>query len=61
MEISGDHRTDCVNRAIWFYSYLLENVFLQDRELYTANKKGGKVKKMNVQWTVVEYGNDNTT
>lgn len=47
-EMSGDSPTDVVNRALAFYAFLYEHVFLHNRELLVRDPKTRKIEKVNV-------------
>lgn len=60
-EITGDSATDCVNRALGMYSYLLEQVLLPGHELYVKKKGSRRVAKLEITWVNPEYSNDDLT
>lgn len=54
-EMSGDNATDCVNRAIGLYSYLLEQVLLPGHTLYVRKKGTRKLAELKVEWLNPDY------
>lgn len=47
-EMTGDTATDCVNRAIAFYEWMVANVFLHNRELFVED--GKRISRIMIDW-----------
>lgn len=56
-EVSGDNRTDCVNRAIALYAFLLERVFLPGHRLFVKDNKG-RLAEITGEWINDEERDD---